>query len=136
MTAVNPPSPQPSEREEGARAAFEAWYVQHMKSEMEWSASSEEITLLREGSDYGERGYLNGCWFGWQAATATRDAEVVALREALEEIALAGMSGTGMESEEGMQAWHARQAWKFIGIAARAIAPPSPQKQNSGDGHE
>lgn len=43
------------------------------------------------------------------------------LREALEEIALAGMSGTGQESEEAMNAWHARQAWKFIGIAARAL---------------
>lgn len=40
--------------------------------------------------------------------------------DALEEIALAGMSGTGQESEEGMQAWHARRAWDFIGIAARA----------------
>lgn len=43
--------------------------------------------------------------------------------EALEEIALAGMSGSGQESEEGMRAWHARQAWKFIGIAARALDP-------------
>ena len=43
--------------------------------------------------------------------------------EALEEIALAGMSGTGQESEEAMTAWHARQAWKFIGIAARALEP-------------
>lgn len=43
--------------------------------------------------------------------------------EALEEIALAGMSGTGQESEEGMRDWHARQAWKFIGITARALDP-------------
>lgn len=43
--------------------------------------------------------------------------------EALEEIALAGMSGSGQESEEGMRDWHARQAWKFIGIAARALDP-------------
>lgn len=43
--------------------------------------------------------------------------------EALEEIALAGMSGTGQESHEGMTAWHARQAWSFIGIAARALGP-------------
>jgi hypothetical protein len=39
---------------------------------------------------------------------------------ALDEIALAGMSGTGMESEEAMRDWHARRAWEFIGIAARA----------------
>jgi hypothetical protein len=44
-----------------------------------------------------------------------------AAHEALREIALAGMSGTGQESEEGMRAWHARRAWEFIGIAARAL---------------
>lgn len=43
--------------------------------------------------------------------------------ETLEEIALAGMSGTGQESEEAMRDWHARQAWKFIGVAARALDP-------------
>lgn len=43
--------------------------------------------------------------------------------DALEEIALAGMSGSGQESEEGMRDWHARQAWKFIGIAVRTLDP-------------
>lgn len=42
-------------------------------------------------------------------------------RDALEEIALAGMSGTGEESPEAMNAWHARRAREFIGIAARAL---------------
>lgn len=58
--------------------------------------------------------------------------------EALEEIALAGMSGCGQESKEGMRDWHARQAWKFIGIAARALDPlrealaaPQPAQQDS-----
>jgi hypothetical protein len=41
-------------------------------------------------------------------------------RDALAEIALAGMSGSGQESEEGMRDWHARRAWDFIAIAARA----------------
>jgi len=41
--------------------------------------------------------------------------------EALETIALAGMSGTGQESQEALTEWHARRAWEFIGIAARAI---------------
>jgi hypothetical protein len=41
--------------------------------------------------------------------------------EALESIAMAGMSGTGQESEEGLRDWHARRAWEFIGIAARAL---------------
>ena len=40
--------------------------------------------------------------------------------EALEEIALAGMSGSGQESREALRDWHARRAWEFIGIAARA----------------
>ena len=53
--------------------------------------------------------------------------------DALDEIALAGMSGTGMESEEAMTAWHARRAWEFIGIAARAktairALPATPPK--------
>ena len=43
-------------------------------------------------------------------------------REALQEIALAGMSGSGQESEEGMRDWHARRTWEFIGIASRALA--------------
>lgn len=45
------------------------------------------------------------------------------LREALElidEIVLAGMSGSGQESQEGMRDFHANQAWKFISIAALA----------------
>lgn len=41
--------------------------------------------------------------------------------ETLEEIALAGMSGSGQESKEGLTEWHARQAWKFIGIASRRL---------------
>jgi nitroreductase len=52
-----------------------------------------------------------------------RDEALKLALEALEEIALAGMSGTGQESDEAMTNWHARQAWKFIGIAARALEP-------------
>lgn len=43
--------------------------------------------------------------------------------DALEEIALAGMSGTGQETKEGMRDWHAHRAWEFIRIAARALGP-------------
>lgn len=53
-------------------------------------------------------------------------AEIHRLQDALREIALAGMSGTGMESEDAMRDFHARQAWKFIGIAARALSPAAP----------
>jgi hypothetical protein len=49
----------------------------------------------------------------------TSEALTIAV-DALDEIALSGMSGSGQESEEGMRAWHARRAWEFIGIAARA----------------
>ncbi len=58
-----------------------------------------------------------------QYAQALRENE--RYREALREIALAGMSGTGQEGEEAMRAFHARQAWKFIQIAARALMPDS-----------
>jgi hypothetical protein len=49
------------------------------------------------------------------------ETEAARLRQALEEIAFAGMSGTGQESQDGLRDWHARRAWEFIGIAARAI---------------
>ena len=42
--------------------------------------------------------------------------------EALEEIALAGMS-VAPEMIDSKEAFHARQAWRFIGIAARALEP-------------
>jgi hypothetical protein len=51
---------------------------------------------------------------------------IEAMKQALEAfrvIALAGMSGTGQESEEGMREWYASRAWEFIGIAARALDP-------------
>lgn len=51
---------------------------------------------------------------------AGKDDALAIARDALDEISLAGMSGTGQESEEGMRDWHARRAWEFIGIAARA----------------
>jgi hypothetical protein len=57
--------------------------------------------------------------------------------DALESIALAGMSGTGQESDGAMTAWHARRAWEFIRTAARALEPAraalaSPQEQAPG----
>ena len=52
----------------------------------------------------------------------TKEALKLAL-EALEEIALAGMSPSPEMSDGHIDAWHARQAWRFIGIAARAIDP-------------
>ena len=64
--------------------------------------------------------------------TTQTAAEIVL--EALESIALAGMRPSPEMSDNGIQAWHALQAWKFIGIAARAldaakapIAQPVPE---------
>ena len=54
------------------------------------------------------------------AQAAPKAAALAHAVEALEEIALAGMSGTGQESEEALLDWHARRAFQFIGIAARA----------------
>jgi len=45
--------------------------------------------------------------------------------EALETIALAGMSGSGQESPEAITEWHASQAWRFISIAAQQLEPLS-----------
>lgn len=64
---------------------------------------------------------------------STEETQLSIAFDALDEIALAGMSGTGMESEEAMTAWHARRAWEFIGIAARAktairALPATPPK--------
>jgi len=58
---------------------------------------------------------------GHMIAVDALRAENQKLRDALESIALAGMSGSGQESEEGIRNWHARRAWEFIGIAARAL---------------
>lgn len=82
------------------------------------------------GSEVYFRPHIAAMWEGWKLACAALsptssdagkdDALLTIARDALEEIALAGMSGSGQESEEGMRDWHARRAWEFIGIAARA----------------
>lgn len=86
---------------------------------------------MPEGCGHGTIGQCARCDTSKETRELMRlQQEARRLRDALEEIALAGMSGTGMESEEGMRDWHARQAWKFIGIAARALKPdnaPQPQ---------
>jgi nitroreductase len=54
----------------------------------------------------------------------TKETEALKLAlETLEEIALAGMSPSPEMSDIGIDAWHARQAWRFIRIAARALDP-------------
>lgn len=67
------------------------------------------------------------------AKLAAERAEVVRLREALEEIALAGMSPSPEMSQDGVEAWHAQRAWEFISIAARAISPAALATPNQGD---
>jgi len=54
-------------------------------------------------------------------------ARITVLEAALNEIASAGMSPPPEMSDDGKTAWHASQAWRFIGIAARAIElAPAP----------
>jgi hypothetical protein len=55
------------------------------------------------------------------AAQAELASENELLVDALESIAWAGMSPPSEMSQNSVEAWHARQAWKFIGIAARAL---------------
>lgn len=69
--------------------------------------------------------YANTCRSCAEVAWASRqtvlERKLAIALEALEEISLAGMSGTGVESEAHMIEWHARRAWQFIGIAARGL---------------
>lgn len=51
------------------------------------------------------------------------ESSLTARENALREIALAGMSMPPMCSKEDERRFHAQQAWNFIGIAAREIAP-------------
>ena len=83
-----------------------------------WSAGGEDWVRW---SDYCVMMGLRDSALSAQAVPDERDKVALSIAtDALDEIALAGMSGTGQESEEAMRDWHARQAWKFIGIAARA----------------
>lgn len=50
------------------REAFERWYIDHMAKEGMKPETIDRMKEMREGDDYGKRGYLNGCWHGWQAA--------------------------------------------------------------------
>ena len=53
----------------------------------------------------------------------TKDEVLKLALEALEKIAMAGMSPSPEMSDGHINAWRARQAWRFIGIAARALDP-------------
>lgn len=61
----------PAQAAADARDAFERWYVTHIREQIEMACTQQEITELREGDAYGDRAYLNGAWYGYQAALAT-----------------------------------------------------------------
>lgn len=62
---------EPAQAAADARDAFERWYVTHIREQIEMACTQQEITELREGDAYGDRAYLNGAWYGYQAALAT-----------------------------------------------------------------
>jgi hypothetical protein len=65
---------------DGEREAFEAWFEPDEQNRA-------FIVRERVGESYAERAiYLNGCWEGWQAASAARSAEIQQLREALTKV--------------------------------------------------
>lgn len=70
------------------------------------------------------------------AHTALNAADRDVMRQALEEIAMAGMSPSPKMSPDGVRSWHASRAWEFIGIAAHALAaasaPPVEQQEVRG----
>lgn len=76
--------------------------------------------------DEGEwRGYLRAMT-EQAAVTKAQNEKLEAAHDTLREIALAGMSPPPEMSEEAVVAWHSEQAWRFIGMAARAISPTQP----------
>jgi hypothetical protein len=67
------------------RAAFEAWYVADAQAQGFPNMTADYMAGIREGEGYGdERHMLNGKWEGWQAGRNTKDAEIAALRKALD----------------------------------------------------
>lgn len=83
--------------------------------------------LALQLDDYARGDEYQRCTEDAAAMLRSQAQEIERLREALESIALAGMSGTGQESKEAMTEWHARKAWNFISIAARALSPDSAE---------
>jgi hypothetical protein len=76
-----PPLGQRAAPSDGEREAFEAWFEPDEQNRA-------FVVRERVGESYaGHAIYLNGCWQGWQAASAARSAEIQQLREALKETA-------------------------------------------------
>lgn len=56
---------------EKIREGFEKAYADDFESVRGYEITPEQMKSMREGDHYGaSRGYLNGCWWGWQAARA------------------------------------------------------------------
>ena len=91
------------------------------------AAQDRMITDLdKANAAWGQANLVNGPYILAQPVQE-RVGRVKVLMDALIEIAYAGMSSPPDMSEDARTAWHARQAWKFIGIAARAIdQEPTP----------
>lgn len=113
--------------------------AEHVRDEMKQTIAML-YRLWKEGDQVNGVPAISGCvpkasvvaLAAGEAEELRRDAERLTFAlHALDEIA-AGMSGSGQESEDGMRDWHARRAWEFIGIAARArseIAALAASKQ-------
>ncbi|MFX1710696.1 hypothetical protein [Stutzerimonas stutzeri] len=53
------------------REEFEADYAKmYVEETGNQGATAEDIKSMREGDGYGSRGFLNGCWRGWQRSRA------------------------------------------------------------------
>lgn len=53
------------------RDEFEADYAKmYVEETGKQGATAEDIKSMREGDGYGSRGFLNGCWRGWQRSRA------------------------------------------------------------------
>lgn len=107
----------------------------HLITPLDWSAEALRHAAAWTGQPEGARALVESRLYlamhelierlQAEAAALSRErdelqAQLARVHDAREEIALAGMSGSGRGSPEAMRDWHARRAWEFIGIAARA----------------
>jgi len=104
-----------------ARCAFgDADLLRAALAQTEQPAQGEPLFPFKHGCKWcGKAKCADGC----PALLQSKPAEPVnqVLLDALETIALAGMSGSGQESEEALNEWRAQRAWEFISIAACAL---------------
>jgi hypothetical protein len=123
------------------REEFEAAYVEHLNESTGKAYRAEDMAALREGTDdspYGDRAYLNGCWWGWQAALSrSQDVARVAEPSVFEwletEVKAIDCWHRGDPSYEHDAHWMKDKVLKLIGEAREAFIDLQPPQAAVGD---